>query len=187
MATISATAAGSPNVPRFLDLVGRSEGTSTDRLTRNDGYDVIVSGVDGPEVFTDFSDHPFAKGRAPKIIRPATGTIPKLVSTASGRYQVLCRYFEVYKSELKLPDFSPLSQDLVAIQQIKERRDSNLVSAYTHVVNGDIETAISLCCNVWASLPGNTYGQGGHSMTALMAVWSALPGPDAAASTSVSA
>jgi muramidase (phage lysozyme) len=187
MATISATAAGSPNIPKFLDLVGSSEGTTTDRLTQNDGYDVIVSGVDGPEVFTDFSDHPFANGRAPKIIRPANATVPQLVSTASGRYQVLCRYFEVYKQELKLPDFSPLSQDLVAIQQIKERRDANQVSAYTHIVNGDIETAISLCCGIWASLPGNTYGQGGHSMTALMTVWSSLPDPDAAASTTVSA
>jgi muramidase (phage lysozyme) len=187
MATISAAAAGSANVPKFLDLVGRSEGTSTDRLTQNDGYDVIVSGVDGPEVFTDYSDHPFANGRAPKIIRPATAATTALVSTASGRYQVLCRYFEVYKQELKLPDFSPLSQDLVAIQQIKERRDANQVSAYTHILNGDIETAISLCSGIWASMPGNTYGQGGNSMTALMTVWSSLPDPADAASSGVNA
>ncbi len=36
----------------FLDLIAWSEGTNTSPLTKNDGYDVIVSGVTGPEGFT---------------------------------------------------------------------------------------------------------------------------------------
>ena len=46
----------------FLDLIAYSEGTSTSSVTKNDGYDVIVTGVDGPSIFTDYSDHPFANG-----------------------------------------------------------------------------------------------------------------------------
>ena len=52
----------------FLDTLAFSEGTSNHPLTVNDGYDVIVTGVDGPEVFTDYSAHPFANGRKPKQI-----------------------------------------------------------------------------------------------------------------------
>ena len=156
------------NVAAFLDLVACSEGTSKASFSRSaaisidDGYDVIVAGVDGPEVFTDFSDHPFVH-RAAKLIRASTATTDALFSTASGRYQVLCRYFESYKVSLGLPDFSPLSQDLVAIQQIRER------GALPHVESGDIATAITLCSNIWASFPGNSYAQGGHSLTALVA------------------
>lgn len=161
MATVSSTVAGSPNVPAFLDLIGISEGTSTSRLTKNDGYDVIVTGVDGPEVFTSYADHPFAGGRAPKIIR----TTPMLLSTASGRYQILLRYFEAYKKTLGLRDFSPLSQDRVAIQMLRERK------AIDAIVAGDIMSAISAASNIWASFPGNPYGQNPHTMDVLMAHW----------------
>lgn len=168
MATIAGTIAGSPNVPAFLDLVALSEGTSTSRLTKNDGYDVIVTGVDGPEVFTSYADHPFGAGRPPKMVR----TNPMLLSTASGRYQILVRYFEAYKATLNLPDFSPLSQDRVAIQMLRERK------ALAAIVAGDIMSAISAASNIWASFPGNSYGQNPHTMDALMAHWQKLkPAP----------
>jgi muramidase (phage lysozyme) len=167
MATITANDAGSPNVPRFLDMLGFSEGTVSDPLTVCDGYDVIVSGVDGPEIFTDFSDHPFAN-RPAKLIR-----YPSLYSTAAGRYQLLDRYWIPYKKQLNLPDFSPLSQDLVAIQQIREHHDS-LGSALKHVIAGQIETAIQLCSGTWASLPGNSYGQGGKSLQELLDYFNSL-------------
>jgi len=41
------------NQKAFLDVVATSEGTCTSPATKNNGYDVIVTGVDGkPEVFT---------------------------------------------------------------------------------------------------------------------------------------
>lgn len=165
MAVITAAEAGNANIPIMLDLIAYSEGTSTIADTHNDGYDVIVTGVDGPEIFTDYSNHPFANGRPAKVIR--TGP-PQLLSTASGRYQLLYRYWPVYKQQLGLPDFSPLSQDKVAIQQIRER------GALSHVETGDIEGAIELCSNIWASMPGNNYGQGGRSMSALLQKWETL-------------
>ena len=142
-----------PKIKSFLDLIAFSEGTSTSPITKNNGYDVIVSGVDGPEIFTDYSDHPFAN-RPPKIIRRD----PLLESTASGRYQLLYRFWVVYKRQLQLPDFSPDSQDAVAIQQIRERK------AIQMIADGDIPGAIHACSNLWASLPGNQYAQGGKTL-----------------------
>ena len=45
----------------------------------------------------------------------------KLKSTGAGRYQLLSRWWDAYRKQLGLKDFSPKSQDAVALQQIKER------------------------------------------------------------------
>ena len=45
---------------------------------------------------------------------------PKLKSTGAGRYQLLSRWWDAYRKQLGLKDFSPKSQDAVALQQIKE-------------------------------------------------------------------
>jgi lysozyme len=93
---------------------------------------------------------------------------PLLVSTAAGRYQVLARYWNAYKAQLRLPDFSPASQDAVALQQMKERKAVEMVEA------DNVEGAVAACSNIWASFPGNTYGQGGESMAALLAKYAEL-------------
>ena len=46
---------------------------------------------------------------------------PKLKPTGAGRYQLLSRWWDAYRKQLGLKDFSPKSQDAVALQQIKER------------------------------------------------------------------
>lgn len=165
MPTITAAAAGGQNICYFLDLLAFSEGTSTSRVTKNDGYDVIVSGITGSEIFTDYSEHPFAMGRESKQINHAA---PPLRSTASGRYQLLLRYWRSYQKTLHLTDFSPLAQDTVAIQQVKER------SAIQPLLAGNVEKAISLCSPIWASLPGNNYGQGGKALQTLSDYWAAM-------------
>ena len=91
----------------FLDMLAWSEGTDNGRQkTRNHGYDVIVGG----ELFTDYSDHP----------RKLVTLNPKLKSTGAGRYQLLSRWW-MPPQAVGLKDFSPKSQDAVALQQIKER------------------------------------------------------------------
>ena len=90
--------------------------------TRNHGYDVIVGG----ELFTDYSDHP----------RKLVTLNPKLKSTGAGRYQLLSRWWDAYRKQLGLKDFSPKSQDAVALQQIKER------GALPMIDRGDIRQAI---------------------------------------------
>jgi muramidase (phage lysozyme) len=148
----------------FLDLISFSEGTSLSPLTKNDGYDVIVSGVKGKSVFTDYAKHPFEDG-GEVIVR--TGP-PELASTAAGRYQLLARYWKDYKVRLRLADYSPASQDAVAVQQIRERKGLDLIEV------GNIEGAIAACANIWASLPGNSYHQGGKSLEALLAKYQEL-------------
>ena len=134
----------------FLDMLAWSEGTDNGRQkTRNHGYDVIVGG----ELFTDYSDHP----------RKLVTLNPKLKSTGAGRYQLLSRWWDAYRKQLGLKDFSPKSQDAVALQQIKER------GALPMIDRGDIRQAIDRCSNIWASLPGAGYGQFEHKADNLIA------------------
>lgn len=145
-----------PKIKAFLDTIAFSEGTSTSPVTRNNGYDVIVTGVDGPHVFTDYTDHPFAHGGSVAVKHG-------LISTAAGRYQLLAHYWNDYRFKLHLANYSPESQDVVALQQMKER------DAFQPLLMGNVPNAITACSNIWASFPGNKYGQGGHSMTILLA------------------
>lgn len=145
------------NRKAFLDMLAVSEGTSTSPATRNNGYDVIVTGVDGrPEIFTDYSTHPFAGGRPSKVINRKG-----LTSNASGRYQFMLRDWRHYKALLNLADFGPVSQDLWALQLIRER------SALPLIDGGQFVAAVQRCSNLWASLPGAGYGQPEHSMDKL--------------------
>jgi len=157
MAAITAEQAGGDALVRFLDLIAFAEGTSTSPYTQNDGYDVIVNGMDGHHEFTDYSDHPFADGR-PGIVFTRNGDR----STAAGRYQFLLRIWNDYKGSLGLTDFSPVFQDRLALQMIRERH------AIADILAGNIESAIQKCSGGWASLPGNNYGQGGKSMAGLL-------------------
>lgn len=156
----------SKNLQAFLDTLAWSEGTSTSPATKCGGYDVIVTGVDGkPEIFADFSDHPFNKGRPSKQINSKG-----LTSNASGRYQFMLKDWAHYKAQLGLPDFGSESQDKWAIQLIKERK------ALPDIEAGNIESAVNKCRNIWASLPGAGYGQREHSMEELIARYKAAGG-----------
>jgi muramidase (phage lysozyme) len=130
------------NRKAMLDTIAFSEGTSTSPATDNDGYDVIVTGEDGVyEIFTDYADHPFApslkwpKGRPPKVI----STLHGINSTASGRYQQMLHWWAPYKKQLGLKDFGPESQDLLAIQLIRECHALPLIDM------GSFQTAILAC------------------------------------------
>ncbi|MEX3036433.1 glycoside hydrolase family 104 protein [Serratia fonticola] len=156
----------SNNLRAFLDMLAWSEGTSTSPATKNNGYDVIVTGVDKkPEVFTDYSDHPFNKGRPSKKINSKG-----LTSNASGRYQFMLRDWSHYKGLLNLSDFGVEAQDKWAIQLIKERRALGDIEA------GRIVQAINNCRNIWASLPGAGYGQPEHKVGRLLAQYKAAGG-----------
>jgi muramidase (phage lysozyme) len=154
------------NLQAFFYMLAVSEGTENHPLTKNHGYDVIVYGNDGkPEVFTDFSNHPFANGRPGKVFNSKGER-----STASGRYQFLLKYWEHYKAQLSLPDFSPASQDKWALQLIKECK------ALDDIYAGRIEEAITKCRSRWASLPGAGYGQHENSMAKLVTAYKSAGG-----------
>jgi muramidase (phage lysozyme) len=161
-------------VNKFLDLIGFAEGTSTEDISKDNGYDVLVTGYDldvngqvvgkvHEEIFTDYSTHPFDY-RKPVVVR----LVPRLLSDAAGRYQLMHRYWQPYKKQLHLLNFSPLSQDKIAIQQIKE------CNAYHLIVGNQIAEAIAACFRIWASFPGNNYGQGGKSLEVLLEKYASL-------------
>jgi muramidase (phage lysozyme) len=148
----------SKNLRAFLQMLKFSEGTSTSSITVNDGYDVIVTGADKvPEVFTDYSDHPFNNGRPSKVINSRG-----LTSNASGAYQFMLKDWAHYKALLNLPDFGPESQDKWCVQLIRER------GALSKIEAGLITDAISKCRNLWASLPAAGYGQHEQSLKLLL-------------------
>ena len=61
-----------------------------------------------------------------------------------------------------LKDFSPKSQDAVALQQIKER------GALPMIDRGDVRQAIDRCGNIWKAA-GAGYGQFEHQADSLIA------------------
>ena len=150
---ITPAAAGGMNVCAFLSMLAWSEGTDNGRQpTRDRGYDVIVGG----QLFRGYADHPRVLVDLPKL---------RIQSTAAGRYQLLRRYYDAYRKTLNLRDFSPLSQDLIALQQIRERRALPLIQA------GKIAEAIAKVRNIWASLPGAGYGQHEQKLDRLLDVY----------------
>jgi len=140
------------NRQAFLDMLAWSEGTST--ITESDnGYNVLVGSTpEHPLLFESYADHP-------RILNP------DLDSTAAGRYQLLAKYYDAYKQMLNLPDFSPASQDAIALRQISER------CALADIDAGRLWSAILKCGTIWASLPGSPYGQHQQNISDLRAVY----------------
>lgn len=142
-----------PNQKAFLDMIAVSEIGEKLLASSDNGYNVVVGGA---LFHNGYVDHP-------RILVP----FPKLgiKSTAAGRYQLLARYYDAYKTLLGLKDFSPASQDAIALQQIKERK------ALPDIEAGNIAAAVAKCKNIWASLPGAGYGQHENKLEHLLAAY----------------
>jgi muramidase (phage lysozyme) len=153
MARITAQQAGGVNAVAVLDRLAWSESTDNGKQPTNDRSDDVIVG-DG--LFRGYADHPRTPVELPK---------QGISSTAAGRYQLLSRYYVVYRRKVGLADFSTLSQDLIALQQIRERHALPLIQA------GKISEAIKAVRNIWASLPGAGYGQHAHALDDLLAAY----------------
>jgi muramidase (phage lysozyme) len=125
------------NLQAFLDMIAHSEIGDKLLATSDNGYNVLVGG----SLFEGYADHP----------RKVIQVKPGLRSSAAGRYQILARYFDAYKKSLHLPDFSPASQDKIAVQLINECR------AIEDIEAGRFDDAVYKCRSRWASLPGAGY------------------------------
>lgn len=146
------------NLDAFLTMIAVSEGTYDigDR-----GYNCLVGSTpERPFLFTSYADHP----------RQRIELQPGLWSTAAGRYQILERYYDAYKAQLRLPDFSPTSQDAIATQMIREQH------AYADAAAGRFDEAVAKCSNIWASLPGAGYGQHENDLAELREAFTAAGG-----------
>ncbi|MBD3814564.1 MAG: glycoside hydrolase family 104 protein, partial [Betaproteobacteria bacterium] len=81
---------------------------------------------------------------------------------AAGRYQITAPTWAVLKIRLKLPDFSPESQDKAALELIREKGAIDMIDA------GSITDAIIACAPIWASFPGAGYNQHENAFSDLL-------------------
>ncbi|MGS0980622.1 glycoside hydrolase family 24 protein [Burkholderia glumae] len=168
MARITADQAGGKNVLAFLDMTRFSEIGPWLIANSDEGYNIIV-GSHGPitrggetiparlNLFRRYDTHP-------NVYDAQTN------STAAGGFQLLAKYFAPYAKQLHLADFSPVSQELIAIQQINERHAIKLIQA------GQLAAAIHACGTIWASFPGSPYGQHTNTFESLCAAYKAAGG-----------
>lgn len=169
MAVITAQQAGGQNRVAFLHTITCSEIGPALMAETSGGYSCLVGATPAhPLAFSDYSDHPNVFNAA-------------LDSTAAGAYQLLHRFWadrtvngkvlRGYKTMLNLPDFSPLSQDKVALQQIRE------CNALPHIDAGNFRHAVALCAHLWASFPGADYpGQHENQFSLLQGYYTAAGG-----------
>jgi lysozyme len=138
------------NLKAFLIMIQYSEGT-----LGKDAYRKLYGGG----TVDDLSKHPN---------RPVSKW--GITSTAAGAYQILNKTWAGLAQELKLPDFSPQSQDRAAIELIARRK------ALDDVLAGRFAQAINKCRKEWASLPGAGYNQSEKSANTLAQVYKAAGG-----------
>lgn len=131
------------NVKAFLTMIRKSEGTDA-----ADGYSYIFgSSPQNNERSFGFEKHPDIKV-------PFRGGF----STAAGAYQLLTGTWNELQAQLSLPDFSPHSQDLACVALLSQR------NCLQRLMNGDLDFALHQAAGIWASLPGNNYGQPEHDL-----------------------
>lgn len=154
------------NRDAFLRMIRMAEGTAG-----ADGYRTMFGG----QLFSDWSDHP---RRAVQFTDKAGR---RLWTSAAGAYQFMAvspipggstkvDTWDRLQRKLGLPDFSPFSQDLAAIELVRE------CGALDDVDAGRIPDAVAKCRRIWASLPGAGYDQAERSMTQLLAAYQAAGG-----------
>jgi len=124
----------SANLRAFLRLIRECEGTGQDP----NGYRMMFTN----KLFHSFADHP-------RQLQHGGG----ISSDAAGAYQFLSTTWDMAAEALKLPDFSPPSQDAAAVWLIGRR------GALEAVKQGRLKEALDKCSYEWASLPPGRYGQ----------------------------
>ncbi|WP_017314017.1 glycoside hydrolase family 24 protein [Mastigocladopsis repens] len=140
------TGSYSPRLSAFLATIRWAEtGTSEPESYRK----LVFNGT-----FNDFSTHPLKKQCA-----PINGK--NVCSTAAGGYQMLNKSWQDLAPKLNLKDFSPASQDKMAIEYIRRN------NALNDVESGRFDTAVCKVGRVWASLPCNNYNQNAKSIDKL--------------------
>lgn len=136
----------SPRLSAFLATIRWAEtGTSEPESY----HKLVFNGT-----FNNFSTHPLKKQCA-----PINGK--NVCSTAAGAYQMLDKSWYDLQPKLNLKDFSPASQDKMAIEYIRRN------NALSDVEAGRFDTAICKVGRVWASLICNSYNQNPKSLAQL--------------------
>ena len=149
----------------FLYMIRSAEHRWPDDVDSGLAYQTFYGG----SRFQNLSDHPVITREKQGVPLPANfcraaGFASGVcVSTAAGAYQFTKPTWAALKSKLRLPDFSPASQDAAALELLRE------IGALRYVDAGQFQAAIQVASKRWASLPGSTAQQGGKSTNFLMA------------------
>lgn len=148
------------NLRAFLDAIAFAEGTAREA---DNGYRTMF----GYRTFDSYADHP----RQAVQFTDRAGR--KLWTSAAGRYQFMAvsplpngkstkvDTWDRLRADLRLPDFSPASQDAAAKELIRQR------GALNDVYAGRFDDAVRKVAPVWASLPGANHNQPERSLAAL--------------------
>lgn len=145
----SSSGANTGNRAAFLAMIGQSEVGASLISETDSGYNVLVGATPAnPLTFSDYSTHPDILNQA-------------MDSTAAGLYQINHPTWLTLVNQTGLSDFSPSTQDAMATQLITNK------GALSDVDAGNFASAVSKCSGVWASLPGNSYGQPTNALTSL--------------------
>lgn len=141
------------NRAAFLAMLRRSE-----TGTAGPGAYWFNVGDIGRGSLTDLSQHP-------------RRYVARFNSTAAGAYQINAPTWDTeIQPALRLPDFSPASQDRAALWLLEKS------GALGAIDRGDFARAVRLAAPRWASLAGAGYGQRENSLTTLQAWYSAEGG-----------
>lgn len=124
-----------------LDMVAYAEIGPIMLAESDDGYNVLVgSRPEHVVTFGSYAQHPNIYVR-------------NMNSHAAGRYQWMPDTWNPIRIRLKLPDFSPRSQDLGCLELFRERL------AIPDFMAGHVNAAIIRLAPIWASFPGAGYHQ----------------------------
>lgn len=144
--TASYGVTGDPNQNRqaFLYAIKMSEvGAALTALSDN-GYNVLVGSTPANQLlFSDYSTHPNVYNAA-------------LNSTAAGAYQINHPTWLTLVNQTGLTDFSPSTQDAMALQLIANK------GALSDIDAGNVNAAMLKLQPVWRSLPGAVGGVSGQ-------------------------
>ncbi|MGK7920981.1 MAG: glycoside hydrolase family 104 protein [Trichodesmium sp.] len=137
-----------PKIRAFLDTIAVTEGT-----TGPQGYHRQYTGSH----FSSFKDHP-------RELKCAMSNGKELCSDAAGRYQFLSTSWDRFAPMVKAKNFSPIYQDRVAIELIREK------NALEDIEEGRIEEAFRKLYMVWPSF-GETATDAERLMPKLVGIY----------------
>lgn len=138
-----------PRVRDFLDILAKAEGTYG---KGDNGYNVAFGG----DTTVGYDAHP---GQYYEFTQTDG---KKNRTSAAGRYQFIKPTYDTLAQRLGVTDFSPETQDRMALELIREN------GALDDVLGGNYEAAINKLGGVWASLPSSTAPQPHRSMAELL-------------------
>lgn len=133
----------SPNVVAFLTMLSVAEGTTTH------GYYTLFGG----EPFLELDTHPAVRTYG-EWLEPGKRDF----TTAAGRYQITLTTWRRLAARLGLTDFSPATQDAMALELMRE------AGALEDVEAGRFDEAVRKLGRTWASLPSSSANQAHRSL-----------------------